>query len=313
MGKQYRYAALSLSEDLFKNPKKYSFEMAAYILDCNAGATFGKDTTIKTMSFKTHSTNSFGLQATEIQNIIKENGETIIYTSRLALAGLNAPLPTPYAEVMFRRNQETDTTITAFFNLFNMRLLGISYRISKRRYLALQNHTAENSFIVKTLSAFCGENPKTMDKKMAKFAFLFWNKEKSKAGLEAILKAFLEFDIKINENITKWYRKKDNVKIGTMKLGINSDIGTKISISSFDIEINLTHKNFEKIKEIVLQKDIKEQLIFLVKKYIGTFINCTFKITPQNVPALKIGSSFLGQTTWLPGSKFDSTKFSYTS
>ncbi|MDR2107362.1 MAG: type VI secretion system baseplate subunit TssG [Holosporaceae bacterium] len=303
-----RHKELSLNESLQLKPHQFSFETAAYILEHGSKIIFGDETNVANAPFKTRSINSFYLRGTEIEKISQEDGIPVIHIERLSLAGLNAPLPTPYAELIFRRTQEQDVGMEAFINTFNTRLLGISCRISRRRHLNLQRHDGENCLLLKTIAAFSGDPPLKADRKMSRLSYLFWTKEKSAAGLEAVLSSFLKFTVKVKQIQTFWADRRENHPLGTMELGRSSELGKRISISSFGVEICLTHLDFNKIFCLITDEKYLNEVRTLIRKYLGDFFCCTLSITPPNLPPLKLGRPLLGKTSWIPGKIPDPVK-----
>ncbi|MDR1983103.1 MAG: type VI secretion system baseplate subunit TssG [Holosporaceae bacterium] len=303
-----RNKKLSLKEELLSNPAQFSFEMAAKILEFGSETSFGKEINFLGAPFKTRNIYSFYLRGTEIEKISMEDEVPVIYTERLSISGLNAPLPTPYAELIFMRTREKDTAMSDFINAFNARLLGISYQISKRRYLSIQQHNKINCPLLKTIATFLGESSATMDRRMSRFLYLFWIKEKSAAGLETLIFSFLHFKTRVKQIQTFWADRREIYRLGDLKLGNNSELGTKFSLSSFGIEINLTHKNYDKIFQLINNKKYLHDLKFLIQKYIGDFFYYTLSVTPESVPPLKMGESYLGKTSWMQGSVLDSIK-----
>ncbi|MDR1375783.1 MAG: type VI secretion system baseplate subunit TssG [Holosporaceae bacterium] len=315
MGNSIRDQKLPLIQYLEKYPQQFSFEMAAYILEHGAQTSFGKEINLYDSTFRTGSINSFHLRRTEIEKISEIDGVKIIYVERLSLSGLNAPLPTPYGELILRNNQEKNFAMPEFVNTFNMRILGISYQISRRRYLSLQRHSGTNCMLTRAIATFSGESPSLMDKRMARLSYLFWTKEKSAAGLKAIIEASLGFSTQIEEFRTFWTHRKKIDHLGNMTLGKTSELGKSVSLSSFGVEIALTHENYHRIFQLLCDEEPRQKLKLLVRKYLGEFFYCVLKLTPKSVPSLKIGTTssgqdkkiaILGRTSWMPARKLDS-------
>lgn len=311
MGLQLRKQSLPLNEDLEQNACRFSFEMAAYILEHGSDISFGKDIAVNQAPFKTVSINSFYLRGTEIEKIKNIDGWRTIFIERLAITGLNAPLPTPYGELILRRTREQDTAMASFINVFNSRLLGISYQISKRRYLNLQNHKDKNCMFVRTVAAFCGEDFEKMNRRFSRVSHLLWMKEKSASGLGALITALFGFHTKIGQFQTMWTDICENNRLdkNNLKLGINSGLGRKASVSNFGIKMELTHPNFDKIYELLedtageSSESELRQMKYIVRKYAGDFCSCRVAVMPQNAPLLRLGTAekrSLGRTTWIP-------------
>jgi predicted component of type VI protein secretion system len=154
-----------------------------------------------------------------------------------------------------------------------------------------------------------------MDKKIARLSYLFWTKEKSAVGLKAIIEASFEFSAQIREFRTFWANRREIYLLGNMILGKTSELGKRVSISSFGIEIALTHVDYNRIFQLLCDEKHMQKLRFLVRKYLGEFFHCTLRLTPQSVPPLKIETAspdmdkktaILGKTSWMQARKLDS-------
>ncbi|MDR0677489.1 MAG: type VI secretion system baseplate subunit TssG [Holosporaceae bacterium] len=291
---------LSLKEELYNYSKQFSFEMAVYIFEYSSKISFGKETDLSIAPFQTKTINSFHLRGTEIEKILIVNEIPVIYVERLAISGLNGPLPTPYAELIFKRSLEKDTSSSLFINIFNTRLLGISYQISKRRWLNLQSHKS-NCLLLRTIASFFGENPLTMDRKMSRLSYLFWTKERSVTGLKTIISSFFHFIVEIREFKTFTIKRNNIQKLGNMRLGCDSELGKLFFVSSFGIEINLIHDDYRKIFHLITDRKYMNEVKSLIRRYLGDFFFYTLKLTPKNVPPLKISETLLGRTSMIPG------------
>ncbi|MDR0632317.1 MAG: type VI secretion system baseplate subunit TssG [Holosporaceae bacterium] len=301
-----RNQKLPLNEELLARPRQFSFEMAAYVLEFGSQTSFGKEISLSTAPFRTKSLNSFHLRGTEIEKITTEDNRRVIYIERLSISGLNAPLPTPYAELIFRQTQKEDYAMGEFINSFNTRLLGISYQISKRRYLNLQS--SDRMPLLKVIATFFGKFQESIDKKMARLSYLFWTKEKSAAGLEAAISAFFGFTTQVREIQTFWTNRQEIHPLENMKLGVTSELGKRVSLSSFGVEINLTHDNYKKIFQLLFDQQYMNDLKLLIYAYLGDFFHFTLSFTPHNIPPLKMSETLLGKTSWISGKTFDSSK-----
>lgn len=307
MGTTIRDTKLPIIDTLLKYPKKFSFEMASYILGYGSSTPFGKEMDVRTSPFRTQSLNVFHLRGTEIEKIKEVDGIKVIYVERLSIMGLNGPLPTPYCELIFRRTLEQDLAMSSFVNAFNMRLLGISYRISQRKFLNLQDHK-KNCRLVKVLASLAGEPPSTMPRQFSRLSYLFWTKEKSVVGLKAIINYVLDLSVDISEFQTMWVKRNNVQHLGEMRLGKNFELGTKVSTCEFGIKITITHDDCKKIHNLITNQNSIDELKKLIDKYLGQFIEYKIFVTPKKVPSPKIGECSLGKNTWLPGENLDPIK-----
>lgn len=312
---------ISLESDLLTNAYKFSFEMAAYILEHGKSVSFGKHISMDQAPFQTSSLNVFHLRGTEIERIETVDGIQTVFVERLAIAGLNAPLPTPYGELIFRRSHERDQAMASFVNVFNSRILGISYQVSKRRYLSLQDHSGDNCLFVRNLAALCGEDLCRMNRRFSRVSLLFWTKEKSAAGLESLITALFGFETHVQQFCTVWTDVDEDNRLwtGKKRLGVDAGLGTRAAVSNLGVTIELSQE-FEKVYELLdlceneedkedskNRKNLLSELRYVIQKYIGDFYICKITVRPYFAPLMHIGSkrdesgyrAILGRTAWM--------------
>jgi len=304
MGNAVRKQKISLEEDLLKNPRKYSFEMTAKILCWHSHHDYGKEISVQDAPMKTVSINSFHLRGTEIEKITNDNNKKVVHVERLSLAGLNAPLPTPYSEMVYNQTMQRDYAFAKFLNSFNARILGISYQVSKRRYLCLQANPKQDYMVMRTLAKFFGEEK--IDRKYARLAHLFWTKEKSVVGLESIIKYLYPVDVRVDQFIPMRIKNTSYNRLGHMRLGVNFDLGSHFTVVNMGINVHLSGDG-HLISKLIFKKEKREELKRIVKKYLGDFVKFSIFATPNDAPPLKM-RQLLGHNTWLPGKNLDESK-----
>lgn len=304
MGNAVRKPQLSLEEDLLKYPKRYSFEMTAKILCWNSNQDYGKEISFYDAPIKTISINSFHLRATEIEKITEEEGKKAVHIERLSLAGLNAPLPTPYAEIVHNRTVSKDFSFGRFLNVFNARILGISYQVSKKRFIALQANSKQDYMVIRTLASLFGES--NIDRKYARLAYLFWTKEKSAAGLESIIKYLYPVNVHVEQFAPMRILNDRGNRLGKAILGQNAELGKYITVVNFAIKVHMSGSSKE-IFTFLTKRDKREELKSLIKKYLSEFIKFGVYVKPNTVPPLKMGR-LLGRTTWIQGKNLQEAK-----
>ena len=306
MATAIRTKALPLNNELLKHGGKFSFETAAYILGHYSKVHFGHEISIVDAPFKTLSLYEFHIKGNEIEKITQDNNTKVIHISRLPLAGLNAPLPTPYSELIMRRSLEQDQALGAFVNMFNTRILGISYRISSKRYIALQNHNNGNCPLVCSIANFIGaSDPGNSPRKFSRLAYLFWTKERSAVGLETLITYCTQLETHVVELQPQWMPFKESQPLGKTHLKKNSYLGTKVSTVNYSIKIQLSHKNYDYLMQFVFNEQLQSELKHLIVRYLGKCYTYQIDLRPKNLPPLTIGSAKLGQNSWLPGKTAD--------
>ena len=308
MENSVRNEALPLEQSILQNPRAYSFEMAVKILGSNSKINYGKELSIRDAPFRTVNINSFYLRGTEISKIIEEDGTKVIFIERLSLSGLNAPLPTPYAEILYNRSLERDFAFSRFLNTFSSRLLGISYQISKRRYMCLQADNHKNYLVLKTLMSFIGGHAGRLDYRLSRLAYLFWTKEKSASGLEAVIHYLFDLQVRVSQLMLN-YMPNNNVKrLGEAVLGKSADLGKSFLEVNTGINIHLFSNDYQKICDLLTVPLKRKELMIAIRKYVGNFIKFWVFATPGQVPPLNINHAILGKTSWLTGKKLDAAR-----
>lgn len=297
-----RTQGISVKDELFQHAKQFSFEMAVYILDCHTSVSFGTETSITKASIRTVSVIAFHLRATEIEEI-RTLDKPAIYVSRLALAGLNAPLPTPYAARAVRQYHDGDHAMSAFLNVFNSRLLGISYRVSQRRYFALQQKN--RWMMLKCIANFLGEQ--NISKQMTHLAYLFWTSGHTIEGLRILIEGYFRLKTKIQTISEHWEPLQDVVPLGANRLGHSAYLGKQASLKRFCIKIYITHDDPKIIFGLLSDTAAFSHLTDLIRKYIGPLIVCKIEIVPPVAPDLKFQCS-LGRNSWLKGKRVDALR-----
>ncbi|MBQ3564987.1 MAG: type VI secretion system baseplate subunit TssG [Alphaproteobacteria bacterium] len=303
MGEANGNKKLSIRDSFLQNPRQYSFENAVQILSGQLNASFGKELTIRNAVINTHCVVSFHLRGTEIEKIREIDGKPTIFIERLTLAGLNSPLPTPYSEIIYNRKVAQDFAISDFVNIFHSRLLGISYQISKKRYA---NLNGRNDFqIMHILPNFFGDSFAEWSPRLSRLVYLFWTKEKSEAGLAAIIHYLFGFDTRIEQCVTQYISGQTPMHLGKCKLGKNSDLGKGFYASNLDIVIHLTHKDDEQALELIDKSSQFSRLKKIIKRYLKSYSRFSIKVRPNKIPSRPIGQIKLGKTSWLPGKHYD--------
>lgn len=294
---------ISIINALRKHPFSFQFEMAAFILEANNKFSFGKEMSVSEAPFRTKNLNCFYLRGAEIDKIKMYKGKHLVYTQRLSISGLNAPLATPYSELILNRSVQKDDTMLDFLNVFNERLVGLSYQINKKKYPALQKHEGLSLFL-KMLSALHGGEG-NFNRRKSRLSYLFWNDIKSAAGLEAVAAAFLNTKVKAYECRTIKIEKEGVLPLArhNLRLGVNSELGKKVFLSDFALDLVVKNYDYKSLIKIVTDDSRLYELKKAIRDYIGDFVFCKMLIEPETAPALRLKGVLLKKNSWLPSKK----------
>lgn len=305
MGAAIRKQKLPLKDEVFEYGGKFSFETAAQVLEFGTRVSFGKEINVRDAPFKTSSIYSFYLRGAEISKIAKKNGENVVHIERLAIAGLNAPLPSPYGELVFRRTLDQDDAMHEFFNIFNTRLLGISYQVSRRIHLGLQNHLENYCNLISVAANLFGGIRENIDKRISRLAYIFWTKERSAEGLRAIISHRTGLDVRIEEFLHGWEKLDETNRLGRVKLGEDSYLGRYISTADKRVKIYLGYDNADRIFKLIDDENRLKDLRNLIRRYLGIFVRGELEFSAKQTSAALLGKCFLGKNSLLPGKNLD--------
>ncbi len=206
-----------LDEVLFGEPYKFSFFQAVRLLERlrpQAGQVgYAGGPSREVVRFKTWQTLSF--PPSEIRNLRQDDSDRPP-TMTVAFAGLTGPmgvLPYCYTELILDRSRAGDRTASAFFDLFNHRILSLFYRAWQkyRPYLGYERGDADPA--ARHLFDLMGLGLEPLrgrfsfpDEALLFYAGLFSRRHRPAVGLERLLADYFGQPIEVHQFEGRWLR-----------------------------------------------------------------------------------------------------------
>lgn len=298
MGNQEWLYTENIVKNFTRNIKNYSLDALIRILE-----SILKDDFLRYVRLK--SDIMLNIPPYEISKITVSGKFIDIYCNRFGIANMQSCLPNSYIEeFMLYKKISTNN----FFNIFNNKLLKLSYETSKSYDIAIQNVSFIKTNYAAILSSFAGEF-EHFEKKYSIIinnALLFWKKPRSLFGLKLILEKFLGNKVKLENNIGGFDDISDNsvTRIGVKnnELGKNTIIGTKLWNQNKIMKILFEDVSAEDFNDLLGDKRILNILHFVIKKYINFSkeFRIIFKVQKTCITNTTLnGKNMLAINTWL--------------
>lgn len=224
--------------------------------------------------------------------------------NRFGIASLQSCLPNSYIEdFIISKNP----ALYEFLNIFNNKLLNLSYNTSKKYSLALQNKPFSRTNFAKILLALCGAfEIDDLYQILIKHSLLLWKKPRSLIGLQKILESFVLCDVKIdnlrgdwdviNQNSLTVLGKKNYV------LGKNTISGKYIWNQNAKLLLTIGPLGIEDFYRCVQNGDILKTICFIMSKYLnfGKRFEIKIIVKQEDITPVRLSNkNYLGIDSWM--------------
>ncbi|HZY73336.1 MAG TPA: type VI secretion system baseplate subunit TssG [Edaphobacter sp.] len=256
-----------------------------------------------------------------------------------SLAGSSAPLPDWVAELLMHQAQNRDTGLRDFLDIFHHRLLSLLYRVRLRHRPWLDpalitsdpsqasgpDRSRAQNRMSGYLLAFSGlglhelrDRLPVGDQELLPYAGLLWQRPRSMIGLERILAHAFAVEVGSIQMIGVWRRleREDWTRLGPRRghgqrlmrsfgqnnsLGLTAILGTRAWDSQGRFDIVLSLPTFQQFQDFLPGGPLYKKLNALVRFYAGELLDCgiRLRLPASEIPAIRLGKSRLGWTTWL--------------
>ena len=227
----------------------------------------------------------------------------------------------PYTELLIRRNQQNDTALQDFMDIFNHRLLSIFHRIRKKNWLGLQNCTPQQSRLSGVLNAFNGLRSVSLAHQQSSFkdtitsnTVHLWRNPRSSTALQALLTHYFQVPVNIKSFKGRWYKidEDQQTRLGRRqsRLGYDSTLGSCYWDQTRTVQIQLGPLTKLDFQNFLPNGNAWPELINMIKNYMG--VRCDFEISltiadSKTEPAMLSNDGYLGWNTWLGQSQGQAT------
>lgn len=316
-----RRSDYSLESQLYQEAYDFEFSQAIRILEAlNPNSTsFGEGDNPLKEALQVKSRLTLSVSSSDLYSVSKpanNDGRPILTVNFLGIAGIQGPLPIPYTELVIDRVRHKDHTSRDFLDIFNHRLVSLWHRIRKKVVLGMEQIPPEKTNAGKTFldllglsSPYLRHKMHVPDRSLLAFTPLFWQRSKSTAGLQQLLKSYFKTEIHIQELQGHWRQAipEDLTLIGNIHgqyncLGRSTILGKRSWDQAAGIRIFLKQLSWKKYLTHLPGQHGHAALTSLTQFYAGIEQKFTFYATVKHdeIPPLHVGrAARLGQTTWL--------------
>lgn len=312
-------SAVALLEDLQREPYKYDFYQFLRLIECiyPDKQRFGysakpEDDAIRlaqlpSMQFAPGALASFEMNP---------DSAAVLKVFFFGLFGPNGPLPLHLTEFARNRiNIARDPTIAEFADLFHHRLLSLFYRAWADKEPTVQLDRPERDRFSFYVGSFLGiaersqrERDEISDHTKLHFAAHLGCQTKHPSGLAAILQAYFDVPIVIEEFIGEWLVIPDdslcylNADTQTGQLGVSATIGTRSWQCMHKFRITAGPLNLKQFESLLPKGKKITAFSSLINNYVGFEFKWDLNLVleKKEVPAVQLGKyGCLGWNSWL--------------
>jgi len=234
--------------------------------------------------------------------------------------GPNGPLPHHLTEhARSRLRNEDDPTFSRFLDVFHHRMLSLFYRAWANAQPTVSYDRPGEDRFGSYLGSICGlgtpglrDRDHLPDLFKLYFAGRLAAQTRHPEGLQAMLSAFFQLPVKIQEFVGQWLELpvQSQLRLGespeTGALGQTAIVGSRMWECQLKFRIRCGPMGFEDFSRLLPTSagDSMKRLIAIVRNYIGEELDwdVNLVLAKEEVPPLMLGSQGrLGLTSWLRG------------
>lgn len=281
--------------------------------------SFGKGVHIRTEPACIKSSISYSVHRSDVQSLSRHflpDHPPILTVNFLGVAGIQGPLPQPYTELLSNRLQEKDFAFRDFLDIFNHRFVSFWYLVEKKHIPGLEQVPPDTTDIGKTILDIAGfsqpillEHLHLDTRSLLNYAPLFWQRQRSIAGLHKIIKGYFGTEVIIQEFFGAWRTppKEDWSLLGSQKgryqkLGISFIVGKRSWDASAGICLTLVDLPWSTYLKHLPGTPGNEALHDLCRLYsgLGFILDLKAILKKEEIPPAILGEElYLGQTSWI--------------
>ena len=252
----------------------------------------------------------------DVHRVVMEEGSTVpplVETQFFGLAGLQGPLPEPYAQRVIARMQERDYSMRDFLDIFNHRLLSLLHKVRKNYWVGVSAAFPEDTAIGHVLQAFIGENSWLKDhfvpvRSLLSMAMCFWQRPRSAELLRMLLSTFLRTDValKLFEYGWRHVGQEQQTAMGGSgryrTLGCDVVLGKRFLDTGYSFTITVGPVGLDRYFALLRGGMLFEAVQHICHSFIGQNQQYRLNIiwSAKERPHMRLGEQVaLGSTAWL--------------
>lgn len=217
----------------------------------------------------------------------------------MGLYGVNAPLPEFFYEGLATEQEEL-LPLRDFLDIFNHRLYTAFYRSWKKYRPELRQHREGHDRDTRRFLALSGlgtrgavEQPPVDRRLLIAFAGRLLPRTRNAEGLKALLGAYLDLPVEIEQNVPRWVAIRRR-RIGEgpgMQLGRTTTIGERVFDRMGKFRIRVGPMGRDRYLGLLPQGEQAASLEWLVRTYLTSYIDfdVELRLDTADLPAARLG------------------------
>jgi type VI secretion system protein ImpH len=332
MAAPVRRRAPSLEELLYSEPYRFDFYQAVALIEharpeaARVGET--AEPGREAVRFDSHITGAFpASDVLHVERARPPDGPVHMTISFMGLAGAHGPLPPPVTEIIQERVRQRDTTLKAFLDIFNHRLVSLMYRARKVNRFWIGARAPDNNPFARYLFALAGlgtpglkRRMRMADRALLPYAGLLARVPRTQVGLARQIAHQFGVPARIVPCRGRWLplEQSQRTVIGRPGSGSNNALGRTVVVGArvWDrmslFELNLGPMPLKRFRALLPGEPAYGALVDTTRFYAGDQFDfdIRLRLDPAQMPptmlAAKTGS-LLGWTSWLKSGHDKST------
>jgi type VI secretion system protein ImpH len=239
-----------------------------------------------------------------------------LWVNFLGLLGSSGPMPLSLTEYVYNRlHNHGDTTLAAFLDLFNHRMISLFYRAWARGQQTVSFDRREDDWYADYVGSLLGVGGRAFRRRdvLPDESRLFYSgrlscRTRNAEGLQAILEDFFERPVNIQECIGQWIPllPPDRSRLGRAAanscLGVTTIVGSRFWECQHQFRIRLGPMSFAQYENLLPGGAGLQQLDAWARFYVGDELGWEIQLVldRREIPTVSLGHrGRLGWSCWL--------------
>ena len=194
-----------------------------------------------------------------------ENAPVQMLVNFMGLTGPEGVLPNPYTSLLIERQRASDFAASAFFDIFNHRLISLFYRAWRKYRFDVANEQGESDRFSRHLLSLVGLGTEGLrhrlavsDDSLIYYAGLLSQRPRSAQALQQILADYFDAPVEIEQFVGSWYPVAPEAQCcfgeGTSEseeLGFGTVIGDEVWNQQSKVRITMGPLKLERYKDFL--------------------------------------------------------------
>lgn len=313
-----------LEERLHEEPFRFQFFQAVRLLEqlLSKREPVGRFVAPakEAVRFKVHQ--SLAFPASDIQGLeFPENGPPQMTVNFMGLTGPNGVLPIAYTVMMLERMRAGDTSLQAFFDLFNHRSISLLFRAWEKYRFTIAYERGDRGGFTQYLLDLIGigtpglqDRQAVQDDSLLFYGGLLSQRPRSAQALKQIVSDYFEVPVEIEQFLGSWYRLDEETQCCldvsqpdvSERVGEGAVVGDEVWDPHARVRVKLGPLSLEKYLDFLPNGSAYEPLRAITRFFSNDEFDFEIQLIlkKDNVPFCKLGEEGdeapqLGWVTWM--------------